>query len=65
VTSVVFSIDMSMVVLFFVLGIILLVKKSPWDYLVAFIANFKGVLYFGVLTFTSLMTNCLMSGFFT
>lgn len=57
VTSVVFTIDFSMVVLFFVLGAILLIKKNPWGYLIAFLGNLKGVIYMGVLTLASLRTN--------
>lgn len=57
VTSVVFAIDMSMVVIFFVLGSILLAKRNPWGYVLAFLGNFKGVLYMGVLTAGSLRTN--------
>lgn len=57
VTSVVFTIDMSMVVVFFILSVILMLKKHPWGFVIAFIANLKGVIYMGVLTFASLRTN--------
>jgi len=57
ITSVVFTIDFSMVVLFFVLGSILLVKKNPWGVVIAFLGNLKGVLYLSVLTLASLRTN--------
>ncbi len=57
VTSVVFGIDFSMVVLFFVLGAILLAKKNPWGYVIAFIGNLKGFIYMGVLVLASLRTN--------
>ncbi len=57
VTSVVFSIDISMVVLFFVLGAVLLAKRSPWGVLIGFIANLKGAVYMAVLVVASLRTN--------
>ncbi|MBN2540133.1 MAG: hypothetical protein JXB08_01260 [Bacilli bacterium] len=57
VTSVVYSIDFSMVVLFFILGSILLLKKNPWGYVIAFLGNLKGVFYMTVLGYASLRTN--------
>ena len=57
VTSVVFTIDFSMVVLFFVLGSILLLKKNPWGYVIAFLGNLKGIIYLSVLTLSSIRTN--------
>src|SRR3989339_793143 len=57
VTSVVFTIDFSMVVLFFVMGAVLLIKKNAWGYVIAFLGNLKGVIYMSVLTLASLRTN--------
>lgn len=57
VTSVVFTIDMSMVVLVFVVGIVLLIKNNPWGMILAFIANLKGVIYMSVLLLASIRTN--------
>lgn len=57
VTSVVFAIDMSMVVVFFILSVVLMLKKQPWGFVIALIANFKGVIYMVVLTFASLRTS--------
>jgi len=57
VTSVVFGIDVSMVVLFFVFGSVLLAKRNPWGYVIAFLSQMKGTLYMAVLLFASLRTN--------
>lgn len=57
VTSVVFSLDISMVVLFFILASVLILKRNPWGYLIAFIAQLKGVVYMFVLIYASIETN--------
>jgi len=57
VTSIVFSLDISMVVLFFILSAVLILKRNPWGYLIAFIVQLKGVVYMVVLTVASLKTN--------
>ncbi|OHE40930.1 MAG: hypothetical protein A2102_06010 [Tenericutes bacterium GWF2_38_8] len=57
VTSVVFSLDISMVVLFFILASVLILKRNSWGYVIAFIALLKGVVYMMVLTYASMNTN--------
>lgn len=52
-TSVVFALDLSLVVPFFVLGAIWLWQRQPWGYVLAAILNVKGVVYMLALTATS------------
>jgi len=44
-TSVVFALDLSLVVPFFVLGAIWVWKRQPWGYVLAAITNVKGAVY--------------------
>lgn len=54
VTSVVFTLDISLVVAFYILGAVLLWKKNPWGFVIGWMLGIKGSLYMGVLTFASI-----------
>jgi hypothetical protein len=53
-TSMVFALDMTLVIPFFILGAIWLLQRKPWGYLLAGAATVKGPLYTVVLTVDSL-----------
>ena len=53
-TSIVFALDMTLVIPFFVLGAIWLLQRKPWGYVLAGVALVKGPLYTLVLTVDSL-----------
>ena len=57
VTSVVFSIDISMVVLVFLVSIYGMIKNKPYGYVMAIIGNLKGSIYLLVLIFSSIQIN--------
>ena len=54
VTSLVFAIDMSLVITFLIFGAILLLKRNPWGYVIAVLVNAKGAVYMIVLTYASI-----------
>ena len=53
-TSIVFALDMTLVIPFFGLGAIWLLQRNPWGYVLAAVATVKGPLYTLVLTVDSL-----------
>jgi len=55
-TSVVFALDLSLVVPWFVLGAIWLWQRQPWGYVLAVILNVKGAVYMLALTATTVST---------
>lgn len=57
ITSVVFSIDVSMVVLVFMVSIYLMIKNNKFGYVFALIGNLKGAIYLLVLIFSSIQIN--------
>jgi len=52
-TNVVFALDLSLVVPFFILGAIWLWKGHPWGFIIAAILNIKGTIYMLALTVVS------------
>lgn len=53
-TNVVFALDLSLVVPFFILGAIWLWKRHPWGFIIAVILNVKGTVYMLALTVVSI-----------
>jgi hypothetical protein len=53
-TSVVFALDLSLVVPFLILGAIWLWKRQPWGYVLAAILNVKGAVYMPALIAVSI-----------
>ena len=60
-TSVVFALDLSLVVPFLVLGAIWLWKRQPWGYVLAAILNVKGAVY--MLTLAGASVSAARAGF--
>lgn len=53
-TSIVFALDMTLVIPFFALGAVWLLQRKPWGYVLAGLSTIKGPLYMLVLTVDSL-----------
>lgn len=60
-TSVVFALDLSLVVPFLVLGTIWLWKRRPWGYVLAAILNVKGTVY--LLALAAVSVSAMKAGF--
>lgn len=60
-TSVVFGLDLSLVVPYFTLGALWLWQRRPWGYLVATVMNVKGALYMLALSATT--SSAFLAGF--
>ena len=54
-TSIVFALDLSLLVPWMILGAIWLIQRRPWGYIIAGIVTLKGALYTTVLTVNSLL----------
>ena len=59
-TSVVFALDLSLVVPFFVLGAIWLWQRRPWGYVLAVIVNVKGAVY--MLALSAVTVSAVQAG---
>ena len=55
-TGVIFALDLSLVVPFFVLGAIWLWQRRPWGYVLGAVLNVKGAVYMLALTAASVST---------
>ena len=53
-TSIVFALDLTLVVPWFILGAVWLWQRKPWGYVIATIVNVKGAVYMLALTFVTL-----------
>lgn len=53
-TSIVFALDLTLVVPWFILGAVWLWQRKPWGFLIATIVNVKGAVYMLALTFVTL-----------
>jgi hypothetical protein len=60
-TSVVFALDLSLVVPFLILGAIWLWKQKPWGYVLAAVLNVKGAVY--MLTLAGVSVSAVRAGF--
>ena len=60
-TGVIFALDLSLVVPFFVLGAVWLWKRQPWGYVLGAILNVKGAVY--MLALTAVSVSAAKAGF--